>query len=163
MLRYADSFGWLLLSQTRILSTVDFAPEDSALPDASLPVLPMTVSRPMSGSAMEVGGPDAICGSPPSEDENEGPVSSSFSLRTNPQLLQTISPLSSSLMKVPFFPQFGHLSGISIASLSAGSWSDCNRERLQSEPLLFTQALALIPSGTAHAAGRGLQQHGSLG
>src|SRR5438552_3492352 len=79
---------------------------------------------------MEVGGPDEICGAPPSEDENAGPVSSSFSLRTNPQLLQTISPLSSSLTKVPFFPQFGHFSGISSVPLSTGSWRDDNRERL---------------------------------
>src|SRR5713226_8701519 len=78
---------------------------------------------------MEVGGPDVISGLPPSEDENAGPVSSSFSLRTKPQLLQTISPLSSSLTKVSFFPQLGHLSGISLVSLSTGSWPDGNRER----------------------------------
>src|SRR5213594_995238 len=73
---------------------------------------------------MEVGGPDVICGLPASEDENAGPVSSSFSLRTKPQLPQTNSPLSSSLTKVPFFPQFGQLSGISLLSLSVGSWAE---------------------------------------
>src|SRR5712691_8349043 len=95
---------------------------------------------------MEVGGPDVICVLPASEDENTGPVSSSFSLRTKPQLPQTNSPLSSSLTKVPFFPQFGQLSGISLLSLSAGSWADDNCERLQCERPLFTQALELESS-----------------
>src|SRR2546428_1612502 len=95
---------------------------------------------------MEVGGPDVICGLPACEDENVGPVSSSFSLRTKPQLPQTNSPLSSSLTKVPLFPQFGQLSGISLLSLSAGSWADDNCERLQCRRPLFTQAL---PDGSA--------------
>src|SRR5437667_8394378 len=95
---------------------------------------------------MEVGGPDVICVLPASEDEKAGPVSSSFSLRTKPQLPQTNSPLSSSLTKVPFFPQFGQLSGISLLSLSVGSWADDNCERLQCGRPLFTQAL---PDGSA--------------
>src|SRR5437879_5709333 len=100
---------------------------------------------------MEVGGPDVICVLPASEDENTGPVSSSFSLRTKPQLPQTNSPLSSSLTKVPFFPQFGQLSGISLLSLSVGSWADDNCERLQCGRPLFTQAL---PDGGARISRR---------
>src|SRR5947209_17969723 len=100
---------------------------------------------------MEVGGPDVICVLPASEDENTGPVSSSFSLRTKPQLPQTNSPLSSSLTKVPFFPQFGQLSGISLLSLSVGSWADDNCERLQCGRPLFTQVL---PDGSARMISR---------
>lgn len=91
---------------------------------------------------MDLGGPEATCGVPPSEEENEGPVSSS-SLRMNPQLLQTISPLSSSLTKVPLFPQFGHLSGISPVSLSAGP--EDKLERVENEIVLFTSGGEFLP------------------
>lgn len=59
--------------------------------------------------------------------------------------LPGISPPSSSLTKVPFLPQLGHLSGISSESFWAGSWRDANGERRSGGWPLFTDGDARVP------------------
>ena len=67
---------------------------ESDLPEASLFTPPITVASPMSCMAIEVGMPPLDLSSFSSLENalHSGPVSTIFSLTTNPQLLQTSSP-----------------------------------------------------------------------
>src|SRR5271154_913142 len=105
------SWTWLLLSQVLSLSTVAFMEADKDLPEASLFMPPITVARPMSCMAIEVGIPPLDLSSFSSLENalHSGPVSSILSLTTNPQLLQTSSPPALSTTIGPF-PHRGHLS-----------------------------------------------------
>src|SRR5579872_5259809 len=86
----ADSWTWLLLSQVLIRSTLDFMAPESDLPAASLFSPPMIVARPMSCIATDVGRPVLLLSSFSSfeNDRHSGPVSTTLSLTTKPQLVQ---------------------------------------------------------------------------
>src|SRR5208337_5525541 len=82
-------------------------------PAASLFTPPITVARPMSCIAIEVGLPVLLLLSFPSleKDLHSGPASTAFSFITKPQLPQTSSPLGLSVT-ISLFPHLGHLSSI---------------------------------------------------
>src|SRR5256885_15729191 len=105
------SCTWLLLSQVLSRPTLAFIEADSDLREASLLMPPMTVPRPMSCMAIDVGIPplDRSFFSSLENALHSGPTSSIFSLTTNPQLLQTSSPPALSTIIGPF-PHLGHLS-----------------------------------------------------
>jgi hypothetical protein len=86
---------------------------DNDLPDASLFTPPITVARPMSCIAMEVGLPVLLLLSFSSleKDLHSGPASTTFSFITRPQLLQKSSPLGLSVT-INLIPHLGHLSRI---------------------------------------------------
>src|SRR6267378_3661148 len=105
------SCTWLLLSQVLSRSTVAFIEADSDLPEASLLMPPMTVARPMSCMAIDVGIPplDRSFFSSLENALHSGPTSSIFSFTTNPQDPQNSSPPAVSSSMGPF-PHLGHLS-----------------------------------------------------
>src|SRR5439155_11452809 len=125
------SCTWLLLSHVLSLSTVAFIEAERDLPEASLFTPPITVARPMSCMAIEVGIPPLLLSSFSSFEKarHSGPASSIFSLTTKPQLEQKSSPPAVSTIIGPF-PQRGHL--------SSAFWSFSSREKSLSVNKFFT-------------------------